>query len=102
MEKQHRIIIEWRIQHEPASGCCLHEQSFCQIFKKDVGITSYEYYQSIKIVKMGDTSLSIAEAFVSCGLIYNGSKVMIFEKCWPDTIQISEVHNGKIAINGRK
>lgn len=57
---------------------------FARIFKKDVGITPYEYYQSIKIEmikkKLGDMSLSIADAFVSCGLVYNGSTVTMFKK----------------------
>lgn len=55
---------------------------FTRIFKKDTGMTPYEFYQDIKIErikeKLRDQSLLICEAFAACGWVYTGSSATRF------------------------
>jgi len=47
-----------------------------RLFKKMIGVTPYSYYREVKIEKikeaLGDISLSISQAFSSCGADYSG------------------------------
>lgn len=67
-----------------AAGVYMSRYHFARIFKKDTGITPYEYYQDIKIEmikeKLGNKELSIADAFAACGLAYSGSTATMFKK----------------------
>ncbi len=60
----------------------LSRYHFARLFKKHTGMTPYSYYQDIKVKKLKqalrDTNLSIAEAFLSCGVDYNGNFARIF------------------------
>ena len=57
---------------------------FSRLFKKETGITPHEYYLNIKLErlkeKLCDTSLSISEAFMSCGIDYHGYYGKLFKK----------------------
>jgi AraC-like DNA-binding protein len=54
-----------------------------RLFKKTFGIPPYSYYQEVKIEKikaaLGDDSLSISQAFASCGADYSGSFAEVFK-----------------------
>ena len=54
----------------------LSKRHFQRIFKEVTGCTPLEYYQDMKIVKIGekllDGSLSVEQAFKACGADYNG------------------------------
>jgi AraC family transcriptional regulator len=55
-----------------------------RLFKKEVGVTLYNYYLNIKIEKIKekllDPNLSVSQAFAACGLDYNGSFAKLFKK----------------------
>jgi AraC-like DNA-binding protein len=57
---------------------------FSRLFKKHTGLTPYSYYQEIKIEKLKaalqDPHQTIAGAFISCGLNYNGSLAKSFKE----------------------
>ena len=65
-----------------AMSVSLSRYHFARLFKKHTGMTPYSYYQDIKIKKLKqalrNTSLSIAGAFASCGVDYNGNFARIF------------------------
>lgn len=54
-----------------------------RLFRQDTGKTPYSYYQDIKIGKIKDalcdTSLTISEAFTSCGADYSSSLARAFK-----------------------
>ncbi len=60
----------------------LSRYHFARLFKRHTGMTPYSYYQDIKIKRLKqalrDTDLSIAGAFSSCGVDYNGNFARIF------------------------
>ena len=62
----------------------LSPSHFCRVFKSEMGITPYQYYQKLKIEhlmeKLNDTTISIKEAFKSCGLKYSGQSFAAFKK----------------------
>lgn len=55
-----------------------------RLFKREVGITPYNYYLNIKIEKIKekllDPNLSVSQAFAACGVDYNGSFARLFKK----------------------
>ncbi|HHV09696.1 MAG TPA: helix-turn-helix transcriptional regulator [Clostridiales bacterium] len=55
-----------------------------RLFKKHTGITPYSYYQEVKINRLKaalkDQTLSIAEAFLSCGFEYTGNWTRFFKE----------------------
>ena len=55
-----------------------------RLFKKEVGVTPYNYYLNIKIEKIKekllDPNLSVSQAFAACGVDYNGSFARLFKK----------------------
>ena len=55
----------------------LSTRHFQRLFKESTGITPFEYYKNIKIEKLKekvlDTSLSIEQAFMACGVDYRGT-----------------------------
>lgn len=57
---------------------------FSRLFKKEMGITPYNYYLDIKIEKLKeklrDTDLTISEVFASCGMDYHGHYGKLFKK----------------------
>ena len=57
---------------------------FSRLFKKETGTTPHEYYLNIKLErlkeKLCDTSLSISEAFMGCGIDYHGYYGKLFKK----------------------
>ncbi|MGI6168490.1 MAG: helix-turn-helix domain-containing protein, partial [Christensenellales bacterium] len=69
---------------EIARAAGLSPHYLTRLFKKYTGMTPYSYYQDIKVEKikeaLSDTSQSISEAFLSCGVDYNGRFAEIFRK----------------------
>ena len=55
-----------------------------RLFKRFIGMTPYSYYQEIKVKKikeaLGDSNLSISEAFTSCGADYSGRFAEAFKR----------------------
>jgi AraC-like DNA-binding protein len=55
-----------------------------RLFKKDVGMTPYNFYLSIKIdkikEKLCDMNLTVSEAFAACGVDYHGNIARLFKK----------------------
>lgn len=68
---------------ETARAACLSKSQFTKHFKKYTGMTPYEYYINYKVGKVKekllDNNLSIARAFTSCNMDYNGHSVKIFK-----------------------
>ncbi len=62
----------------------LSPSHLARLFKKYTGITLYSYYQDIKIKQLKtalkDQTLSVAEAFLSCGFDYMDNWTMLFKK----------------------
>jgi len=67
---------------EVAKAACLSKSHLAKLFKKNTGITPYEYYINYKINKLKekllDTNLTIAQAFASCNMDYNGHSAKVF------------------------
>jgi AraC-like DNA-binding protein len=67
-----------------AKAVCLSKAHFAKLFKKHTGITPHEYYINYKISKVKekllDTNLSIAQAFSTCYMDYNGYSARIFRE----------------------
>jgi len=61
----------------------LSRYHFTRLFKSNTGMTPYGYYQDIKIRKIKerlcDKNLSVAQAFKSCGVDYDGNYSRIFK-----------------------
>lgn len=61
----------------------LSRHHLARLFKRFIGMTPYSYYQEIKVGKikeaLSDTSLSIREAFASCGADYGGCFAKAFK-----------------------
>lgn len=81
------IEIYWREDFDIdkiAGSVNLSRYHFARMFKKYTSMTPYSYYQEIKVKKLQmalcDKSISIAEAFASCGVNYNGSYPRIFKE----------------------
>lgn len=57
-----------------------------KLFKLTYGLTPFQYYNSVKMenlrVKLTDTGLSIREAFLAVGLVYNGTLARAFFKAF--------------------
>jgi transcriptional regulator GlxA family with amidase domain len=77
----------WREEFDAAGLAQLVNLSASQLsrlFKKHTGLTPYAYYQEIKINQLKgalrDKSLSIAEAFISCGFEYPGNSTRFFKE----------------------
>jgi AraC family transcriptional regulator len=68
---------------ETAKAAYLSKTHFTKLFKKHTSITPYEYYINYKIRKLKekllDTNLSIAQAFATCNMDYNGHSARIFK-----------------------
>ncbi len=66
-----------------AAAASLSRYHFARLFKKHTGMTPYSYYQDMKVKKLKqalrDANLSIAEAFLSCGVDYNGNFAKVFK-----------------------
>lgn len=62
----------------------LSPSQLSRLFKKHTGLTSYGYYQEIKINRLKtalrDRTLSIAEVFISCGFEYPGNSTRFFKE----------------------
>ena len=56
---------------------------FSRSFKRDTGKTPYEYYKNLKIDKLKerlcDPDLKVTDAFIDCGLDYNGRYKQFFK-----------------------
>ncbi|MDD4753004.1 MAG: helix-turn-helix domain-containing protein [Desulfitobacteriaceae bacterium] len=77
----------WREEFDAAGLAQLVHLSPSQLsrlFKKHTGLTPYGYYQEIKINRlkeaMLDKTLSISEAFISCGFEYPGNSTRFFKE----------------------
>ncbi len=61
----------------------LSRYHFTRLFKSNAGMTPYGYYQDVKIRKIKerlcDKNLSVAQAFTSCGVDYDGNYSRIFK-----------------------
>ncbi|MGI6450764.1 MAG: helix-turn-helix domain-containing protein [Desulfitobacteriia bacterium] len=70
--------------NEVAKVAKLSPSHFSRVFKSEMGITPYHYYQKLKIEhlmeKLNDTTISVKEAFKACGLKYSGQSFTIFKK----------------------
>jgi len=70
--------------NETAKAACLSKAHFSKLFKKHTGLTPHEYYINYKIGKLKekllDTNLTIAQAFASCNMDYNGHSAKIFKE----------------------
>jgi len=57
---------------------------FIRVFRAEVGQTPYKYLTTIKIEavkeKLADRNFSVAEAFLACGIKYNGHFAAVFRK----------------------
>jgi len=62
----------------------LSRHHLARLFKRFIGMTPYTYYQEIKVEKikeaLGDLTLTISQAFTSCGADYNGGFAEAFKK----------------------
>ena len=60
----------------------LSKSHFSKLFKKQVGVTPYQYYIDLKInnlkSKLLEPNLSVAQAFAECNLDYNGHYAKLF------------------------
>ncbi|MGI6679747.1 MAG: helix-turn-helix domain-containing protein [Dehalobacterium sp.] len=67
-----------------AKAACLSPSHLVRLFKKHTGMTPYSYYQEIKVARLKealrDNSLSIAQAFLSCGFEYPGNFSRFFKE----------------------
>jgi len=68
---------------ETAKAACLSKAHFTKLFKKHTGVTPHEYYTNYKISKLKekllDANLSIAQAFATCNMDYNGHSARVFK-----------------------
>lgn len=68
---------------ETAKAACLSKAYFTKLFRKHTGITPHEYYVNFRISKLKekllDTNLTIAQAFIACGMDYNGHSARVFK-----------------------
>jgi len=59
-----------------ARSAGISRHHLARLFKEIIGVTPYSYYREVKIEKikeaLGDISLSISQAFSSCGADYSG------------------------------
>jgi len=62
----------------------LSRYHLARLFKKQTGMTPYGYYQDVKIQKLKealrDSSVSVAQAFASCGVAYSGNYARLFRE----------------------
>lgn len=69
---------------EMAKAACFSKAHFTKLFKKHTSVTPYEYYTNYKISKLKekllDTNLSVAQAFASCNMDYNGHSARVFRE----------------------
>lgn len=67
-----------------AQAIHLSPSHLARLFKKNTGMTLYNYYQEIKINRLKDAlrdqNLSIAQAFASCGFEYTGNFARFFRE----------------------
>lgn len=56
---------------------------FSKVFKQEIGITPYEYYKNIKMLKLKeklcDSNINIEKAFENCGINYNSRNLKMFK-----------------------
>lgn len=67
-----------------ARAVCLSRYHLARVFKKQMGVTPYAYYQEIKIKKLKealrDMDSSVAQAFSACGVKYSGKFAKLFRE----------------------
>ncbi|MGI5919984.1 MAG: helix-turn-helix domain-containing protein [Christensenellales bacterium] len=67
-----------------AQSVHLSRYHLARLFKKQTGMTPYGYYQHVKIQKireaLRDTSITVAQAFASCGVAYSGNYARLFRE----------------------
>ena len=67
-----------------AKAVHLSPYHFARTFKRETGITPYKYYLNGKLEKikdkLGDTDISVRDAFLSCGIGYNGYYCNVFKQ----------------------
>lgn len=67
-----------------ASAVYMSRYHFSRVFKKEAGMSPYQYFRSLKIERikqrLSHTSFSVANAFSACGLVYSGSTAALFRK----------------------
>lgn len=84
----------------------LSRHHLTRLFKRFIGITPYSYYQEVKLEKikeaLGDLTLTISQAFHSCGADYSGGFGEAFKKKmgmtpseYRKTLQTDECDNSK-------
>lgn len=81
---------------EVAREANLSPHYLSRLFKKDVGVTPYNYYLNIKVEKIKekllDPNFSISEAFAACGVDYHGSFAKLFKKGWVNSVRIPKTN----------
>ena len=67
-----------------ANAVNLSQAHFARLFKKQTGMTPYNYYQNLKVKKLKEAlrnkNLTIGEAFRECGVEYSGNYARIFKE----------------------
>jgi AraC-like DNA-binding protein len=67
-----------------AGAVNLSRYHYMRLFKKDTGMTPFDYYQDVKIgkikEKLCDKNLSVTQAFTDCGVDYSGNYLRIFKE----------------------
>jgi AraC-like DNA-binding protein len=69
---------------ETAKAANLSPYHFVRVFKRNTGLTPYNYYMKIKIKHLlemlCDENYTIREAFNACGMVYSGHSFSVFKK----------------------
>lgn len=83
------IDTNWHVPYDRdrlAKLCSMSPNHFTKTFKKEFGITPYQYYCRVRMervrILLQETNLTILQAFQECGMKYNGSRANEFKKIY--------------------
>ena len=67
-----------------AKAANLSISGFTKLFKKESGLSPYDYYLDLKLQKLRsrllDRNITVAQAFLDCGMTYNSHYAALFKK----------------------